>query len=59
MIVCINQFFKPKFSILGPPGKGNCSVCEKSQENEKCSGYFPINISIIDVEDDKEYAEMC
>ena len=57
MKICIHQFMRPKYSALRPAGKGDCSICEKSPENSNCTGYFSINISIIDVED-KDYAKM-
>jgi hypothetical protein len=45
IIMCINQFFRPKRSIPVENGHGDCYLCKKDDKNCFCTGYreFPVH----------------
>jgi hypothetical protein len=49
MEICLHQFIRPpEFPKVNVDGVGDCSICEKDEDNKNCKCYCPINIEIIE-----------
>jgi len=51
---CVNQIFRPHNSAKGlnEKGVGNCPECVPDSENENCSLYTPISLTIFEVKEE-------
>ena len=48
--ICLHQFIRPCSDVSMNDGSGNCCTCVKDENNKKCSKFYPIKISTVDVE---------
>jgi len=51
---CVNQIFRPHNSAKGlnQEGAGDCTVCTNNKDNENCSLYTPISLTIFEVKEE-------
>jgi hypothetical protein len=55
MKLCLRQWQRPSGPYVRIEGVGNCDVCVPHEDNKNCRLYYPINITVYEVEE-KDYA---
>ncbi len=53
--ICLHQVFPPSFysKYVTKEGEGNCRICVHDEKNRECKMYYPINVLIDEVTENK------
>ena len=50
MRVCLRQYIRPDGRYIRE-GWGDCTSCKPDEKNKDCKGYYPIEVSIYEVDE--------
>ena len=52
-VMCFHQWIKPTH-YYESSGRGDCRVCQTSNDNKYCNGYIPVRVHRIIIKEEKD-----